>query len=279
MPWKRRFDRAKSTRTAGRIAKSRSAFFRRSLFESLEDRRMLTGYFDTIADKVTGPAGIMASITHGLHTIDAVTRLPIINTPINQITQVTDSLESFRTDLDAKLRSFSTDTAQSIIQTQVFDLLGPLKVLRDRTGDGTVTSDDVGVTVGMSEVNFSLNLGITVNFQAGVGLGIDSVPFKPIGTPQDNQGGFTVSLTYDSFNFGFKNNAPYFDSSASERVAIQDRRLSAGDDDRRPGLFERRRHQQQAQRRRQQARSLVGVYSRRQCVWNFHPEDQRQRRS
>ena len=130
-------------------------------------------------------------------------------------------------------------------------------MLRDRTGDGTVTSDDVGVTVGMSEVNFSLNLGITVNFQAGVGLGIDSVPFNPIGTPQDNQGGFTVSLTYDSFNFRLNNNAPYFDLGGSrERVAIQDRRLSAGDDDRRPGLFERRRHQQQAQRRRQRMPDL-----------------------
>src|SRR5947209_508072 len=112
MPRKQRPLPKNSSQTAVPRRAFRPSQWYRPGLEPLEDRTLLTGYFNQIADTVTGPAGAMANITHGLHAIDSLTRLPLINMPINQIGQITNSLEVFRLDLDTKLRSLDDASAK-----------------------------------------------------------------------------------------------------------------------------------------------------------------------
>jgi len=65
----------------------------RGHFQQLENRWMLAGYFDQIAEEVAGTDGAIAHIESGLGFADALTRLPLINKPIGQISQLRDSLE------------------------------------------------------------------------------------------------------------------------------------------------------------------------------------------
>ncbi len=74
------------------------------------------------------------------------------------------------------------------------------------------------MTISSTGVDVSLNIGESVTFKSSVGLGISSVPFKPTGNPGDNDASFTVGLTYNNFDFGFKNGTPYFDTSAPDEL-------------------------------------------------------------
>ncbi len=66
MTRKRRFLRKPSVRIARPLTNRRPLMASRLGFEPLEDRQMLAGYFDSIANRVTGPAGAMANITTSL---------------------------------------------------------------------------------------------------------------------------------------------------------------------------------------------------------------------
>ena len=83
------------------VVRSRDSRTRRLAYEPLEDRRMLSGYFDEIRDLVAAPGagGAMGAITQGLSTVNSLAKLPLINKPLQQIGEVTAALESFRDDL------------------------------------------------------------------------------------------------------------------------------------------------------------------------------------
>src|SRR5262245_56144846 len=76
----------------------------RPLLEQLEGRHMLSGYFDEIADEVSGPSGAMSKVTTGLRALSSFASLPLLNKPLGQVPQLTDSLASFQSSLDTALR-------------------------------------------------------------------------------------------------------------------------------------------------------------------------------
>ena len=86
-------------------------------------------------------------------------------------------------------------------------------MLTNKVGAETIDPEDVVVTGGgPSSIDISkYDIGKSVTFNAGVGLGIDSVPFKPA---VGSDGGFSIGLAYRNFNFGFDSNGPYFRTNA-----------------------------------------------------------------
>ncbi len=206
----RRALRKKSAVKAGRIAPAHPVLGRRSLFERLEDRRMLTGFFNTIADDISAPGGAMSTIELALQGVDTLTRLPLINKPISQIGQLTDAFSSFQDKLDSTLRLLGPTSLESDIRTAIYTALGPegdgLDVLASKSGAPKAVPSDVVVTVTSSSVDISIDLGYTSDqFASAIGLGVDSVPLKPQDT---SRGAFTVGLKYHDFHFGYDNNRP-----------------------------------------------------------------------
>ncbi len=103
--------------------------------------------------------------------------MPLINTPIDQIAQVTDSLESFRTRLHNSLLSLDSTISTAQIQTTIFDALGPggANVLVNKVGASTVDAEDVVVTGGgAAGVDISINIAKSVSFDSALGPGIDT---------------------------------------------------------------------------------------------------------
>ena len=221
MPRKRRFSRHRPARGLSHFTALRTPLGRRPNLEVLEDRRLLAVDFAQIANRVAGPTGAMANITTGLRALDSLSRLPLINKPIEELTQVTNSLEDFRSQLFNTLNSLNPASAATAVQTAIYNVLSPLHVLADKVGPATIGPEDVVVTVGASDVAVSLNIGKSVTFSSAAGLGIDSVPFKPDAREQGSDGSFTVGLTYSNFNFGFKNNAPYFSTDALNELQFK----------------------------------------------------------
>jgi hypothetical protein len=196
--------------------------------EALERRVFLAGYFDGIADFVTAttqpntqPAvpGVMKQITNALRSAGSIAdRIPLINKPARDLTQFTDSLESFRTALDAKLRSFTEGAAASFIQGQLFGALNPLGVVGDRNNSGSITSDDIAVAVSGLNVDVVFDVAKSFTFDSAFGLGMDAIPFKPA-TPQN--GGFTAGFTYRNFNFGIQGGVPYFRTNNADEIEFK----------------------------------------------------------
>jgi hypothetical protein len=205
MPRKRVLSK-KSVR--GRNCLLHSAFSRRLGFQALEDRRLLTaaGYFDQIADDVSGPHGAMSVITSGLQAVDSITRLPLINQPISQIGELTGALTSFQSNLDSALRALSPASTQHAVQQKIYDLLGPeaggadvLTPKRPATADPA--ADYVVATISDTGVDISIDIGFTsATFDSAIGLGVDSVPLKPA---DNSNGKFSVGLKYQDFHFGY----------------------------------------------------------------------------
>ncbi len=209
-------------RTARNDKRLRRDLFRQT-FEKLESRRMLAGYFDQIADDVSGPGGAMSTITSGLRAVSSLANLPLINKPLSQVSQLTDSLTTFQSSLDNTLRSLSPASAESAIRDAIFNALGPsgAKVLASKTGAPDPVPGDVVVTPGPDSVDVSIDLGFSVSFGSAVGLGVNSVPFKPDAREQASDGSFTVGLAYNNFNFGFKNATPYFSTDALNELQFK----------------------------------------------------------
>ena len=187
--------------------------------QPLERRVLLTGYFDNVAETVAGNAGAMRGITVGLQTVGAAAdKLPLINKSAQSITQLTDSLESFRVSLYNTLRSLGPTSAGSAIQAAIFSALGPggANVLGDKNNSSSLTQDDVFViTRGTAGVDVSIDIAKSVTFDSALGLGVDAIPFKPA-TPTN--GGFTIGLAYRNFDFGFDLGSPYFRTTAADEL-------------------------------------------------------------
>jgi hypothetical protein len=190
-------------------------------FEPLEDRRMLSGYFDNIRDLVAAPGtgSAIGAITQGLTTINSLTKLPLINKPVQQISQLTGALASFRGNLYSALNSLGPASTVGNIQTAVFNALGPsgANVLANKVAPGTLGLEDVVVVTGGGGVDISIDIGFSTDpFTSAIGLGIDAVPFKP---QSNTNGGFAVGLTYSNFNFGYNTTeGAYFRTSALDEL-------------------------------------------------------------
>ena len=165
---------------------------------------MLAGYFDQIAEEVAGTDGAIAHIESGLGFADALTRLPLINKPIGQISQLRDSFESFRGDLYTKLNSLDPANGQAAVRTAIFNALGPagLGILENKANPSAdPTENDVIISLDSTSVDVSIDIGVTSDpFSSQVGLGIDSIPLKP---NANSSGSFSVGLTYHDFHFGY----------------------------------------------------------------------------
>ena len=184
-------------------------------FEQFECRRVLdAGYFEDIADDVSGPSSALSTITSGLHAVGSLAKLPLINKPLSQISQLTEDLTRFQNKLDTTLRSFSPASAESFIKEKIYEALGP-----DRDGiDVLATKSRADITVtapaGSNSVDVSIDLGYTTEkFDSAIGLGVDSVPFQPGG---NSNGKFSVGLKYENFNFGYNTtDGVYFRTNTS----------------------------------------------------------------
>src|SRR5207302_60748 len=130
-----------------------------------------------VAETTAGNQGAMAAITASLRNLgDAAEALPLIDMPVRNIHEVTDSLEDFRVNLYTTLKSLTPENAGNEVSQALFNVLGPggANVLADKDGSGTLTPDDVNVDVhGLSGVDVSLDLGKSVTFDSKMGLGID----------------------------------------------------------------------------------------------------------
>jgi hypothetical protein len=183
MPRKQRIVSNKSRRTPGRRRAFRAPHWYRPGLEPLEDRTLLTGYFNQIADTVTGDTGALANITHALQGLNAVVELPILNKKLTDLQDITNSLDSFRQNLDTTLRGLDpTKAAAADIQSAVFAVLGPAganlllnKVDLPNQTPGTIGPEDVVVTGGgpnhddfSSQVDVNVDLGKTVTFGSPV---------------------------------------------------------------------------------------------------------------
>ena len=130
MPQKRVL-RKKPVRVADRNARFQSAFSRRSAFETLEDRRMLTGYFDTIATAIAGPQDVpqnlsaLMIIEKGLKGVESVAHLPMIEKSIGDIGELSNTVKDFREELYSTLTSLNPANGEAAVRDLIYTTLGP----------------------------------------------------------------------------------------------------------------------------------------------------------
>jgi hypothetical protein len=215
MSRKRRLLRHKPARGASHFALRQAPFSRRACWEELEDRRMLTGYFDDIAKEVAGDSSVLSLISSGLGKVDSLTHLPMIEKSIGTIPQLSKPVEDFRIDLYNELTALDPATGEAAVRHAIFQALGPdpdqdghggLNILASKTSPTSeATESDVLVHLTDTGVDISVDIGLTaepftssLGTEAGMGLG--SVPFQP---KDPKPGSFKVALKYHDFHFGF----------------------------------------------------------------------------
>ena len=201
---------------------------RQLAFQQLDPRRVLAGYYDQIADQISGPSSPLAKVSRSLDAITSVAKLPIIGTKLEDINQFNKSLDDFRTSLDRELRQLSPTTDPLEVKEEIVKLLGPggANVLADRVtplppdpNADPIGPEDVEVTLGTDSVEIVLDLGISdQSFSSAFGLGIDAVPLRPTGT---TNGSFAASVFYRNFRFGYNpTRQAYIDTSASNELEL-----------------------------------------------------------
>ena len=218
MPRKRVL-RKKPVRVADRSARFQSAFSRRSAFETLEDRRMLTGYFDTIATAIAGPQDLpqnlsaLMIIEKGLKGVESVAHLPMIEKSIGDIGELSNTVEDFRKELYSTLTSLNPATGEAAVRNLIYTTLGPdglgILVSKVHPAPGqpppAVTPSDVVLTLTDTSVDLSIDIGFNSDHSTktdlplglGTGMGVNSVPFKPHDV---KPGKLAVSLVYSDFH-------------------------------------------------------------------------------
>ncbi len=199
-----------------RSRKRRECLRRAWAVELLEGRRLLAVDFHQIATKVdSGVGGVKSS----LEAIDSLAQLPLINKPIDQISQITTSLDKFQKNLRDAVDGLSSTSSERQVKDAIFGALNPIGVLQNRNGSGCadrscINADDIDVVLSNSSVDIKLNLGYTNDdFSSDLGLGIDSVPFKP---KAGTNGKFSVGVTYVGLNFGLDGTGAYFQRDAGQ---------------------------------------------------------------
>ncbi len=183
--------------------------------EGLEFRRLLTTNYNEIAEQVAGPSGAIANVSSGLKLINSVAQLPLINKKLTEIQELTTSLDDFRAKLYTRLTTLGPEAAEPAVKDALFSVLGPngsgINILGDKSGDGVLTADDIAISqFGTANVKISMDLTKTFSTSSTLGLGAPSVPFRPI----NEQGGFSIDLSYKNFTFGLNNGQPTLDTSA-----------------------------------------------------------------
>ncbi len=211
-----------------RSSRARKALRKRNrqlIVQQLEERRVLAGYFDQIADEISGPSGVLTQVSSAVDTISSVAKLPLINKKLDQVDEFKESLDDFRTSLDSKLRDpgLIPGAENSVIASKIVELLGPggAKVLANRVAPATIGVEDVIVDSGPNSVDIVIDLGISdvASFPSSLGLGIDSVPLKPT---SGTNGAFKAGVFYRNFRFGYNPTAgPYVNTSASNELELE----------------------------------------------------------
>ncbi|MCA9126093.1 MAG: hypothetical protein KDB22_03370 [Planctomycetales bacterium] len=180
------------------------------LVESLEDRFLLNCDYSALANDLkdqinTLQVDIKQAITIGQS-------LPVIGDRIGEAGQFLDNLADT---LGGALGNLEDDVLEPTIQQALFAVLhgGPLDILADHNGDGSVDPSDVEVQINNDGANCSVEIGMhltrnLVSFDLGVDasfdLGLPALPFQ-IST----KGGIEASLGFDwpDFRFTLDSNA------------------------------------------------------------------------
>lgn len=152
-----------------------------ALFESLEQRRLLTGGFTTLGDELAGELSAVQSAM--LTALDAGSRVPFLNEQLDQVQQMTLFTSQQLDQLKSGLNGNADVT--SIKQT-ILTVLGPAgaDVLADR--------NDVVPGVGLEDITVNVNAAngsATIGFELGrslldialplkFGLGLPGIPFN-----------------------------------------------------------------------------------------------------
>ena len=150
-------------------------------YETLEDRRLLAGYFDNIANEVAGSGGAINDITTALHGLTSGATLPLINKPLQEIGPISaalDGLEAARNTLHSNPSSLSPTSTLVEIQTAIFNALSPEHCCWTRTTRATcratTSSSHPMVRQGST---FRSMWEQAPALAPDAGLGIPSIPF------------------------------------------------------------------------------------------------------
>ncbi len=213
-----RVQRRAAAKRSRRFTRLEVPYARRSLYEQLEDRRMLTGFFNQIAEAVAGNSSAIGEIDTALHAVDTLASLPLLNKPLSQVTAVTEAFDKVQSSLYSTLNNLDPSQGQTDIQLAIFNVVSP--ILAPQSGTGTATAADVIIkNLTTTSIDVSFNLGYTSGqFGSALGLGINSVPFHPAA---NTNGAFTVGLTYQDFDFGFNTtDGAYFKTAADSALKL-----------------------------------------------------------
>ena len=168
--------------------------------------------------------GSPADDHRALQDVQSEVNLPLINQPLQKVTQITTSLETFQSALASALHNLKPGTADSDIKEAIFDAIGPdssVNVLQPHADGSPAVRSDVSVTTNPSTGGFdvSLNLGYQTNeVNAPAGLGINSIPFQPAA---GTNGSFVVGVSYQHFDFGYNpTSGPYFGTDANSQLQL-----------------------------------------------------------
>lgn len=167
--------------------------------ERLESRRVLSGYFNDVDQALTqGPGAALNQISTALHTLGPISnRLPLLNKPVRDVTQITDSLVGLTNELHKVLPGLDPGSTATLVRTQIYNQLSSLAIVGDRNGNGVSDVDDIAVTIDTNGVDLAMNLTKSVTFNSAFGIGLDSVPFRASGNVAASM---TVTLSYDNLH-------------------------------------------------------------------------------
>lgn len=202
---------AKDQRGTGGPGRPKS--FRPAL-ESLEDRTLLDGAFMDLAVEVNRQVD---ALQKGLAAVVATTaQLPVLNSQMDSIAgDAQKALMKFWGELRPVLESRDSTIAASVLEQQLYDLLGPpgaLKVLVD-VNDNKDYRDEVKVDRDpVRGLVITLNVGKETKASKvfPFGLGLPGVPFQVDSGALDVKVGFV----YKQLTFGISPaNAPFFDAN------------------------------------------------------------------
>ena len=164
--------------------------------------------------------GPLHTVSNQLQVLNSVTHLPLINKSIGQIGELAGTIETFRSELYSTLSSLDPAMGEAPIRHAIFEALGVdgADVLASKTvADARASESDVFVSLTSTGVDISIDIGFTgQQFSSAIGLGVDSVPFKP---QNGTNGAFNVGLKYHDFHFGYNTTAGAYlrtDTSSNE---------------------------------------------------------------
>ncbi len=201
--------------------------------EELEDRRLLAVVpFISIGQQLRGDlASVENQLTVVLNNFDtgASSTIPFVGERLGDISK---AFSSFSTQIQAALTSLGspTDPSPAILQTALFDALGPsgLNLLGDRNGNG-VDSGDVVVTAagGVLNDDFSVQMLLSGSVAApSVPLKFNTgLPGLPLSIRSDGELAATVNFTYE-LAFSYDAQLQSVDLDDTKKLAGADHQLA-----------------------------------------------------